>query len=101
MSNSTGLGSFNQTATHTVEVIECSTDAVDVEHTDKPCGVYVVEVEPTPEAEVTEVPCCFAVDDSDNIVDAVPTSFARVPKAAESPIEPVYGYDAYDSYESY
>ena len=101
MSNSTGFGSYNQTATHTIDVIGCSTDTVDDEDTDKPCGVYVVEVEPTPEAEVTDVPCCFVVDGSDNIVDTVPTSFSKVPKAAESPIEPVYGYDAYDSYDSY
>ena len=96
MSNSTGLGSFNQTATHTVDVIGCSTDVDDAENTDKPCGVYVVEVEPTPEAEVTDMPCCVVVDGSENMVDAVPTSFSKVPKGAESPMEPVYGYDAYD-----
>ena len=99
MLNSTDFDSFNQTATDAVDVVACATDVVDAEATDKPCGI-VYEVEPIVDAEVTDKPCSSIVDGCEIVVDTVPTSFSTVPKAAESPVEPVFGYD-YDSYESY
>ena len=102
MLNSTDFDSFNQTATDAVAVVACATDVTDADVTDSPCDI-VYEIEPVTEPEVTDKPCCVAADGSDNVVYAVPTSFSTVPKAAESPLEPVYGYDfdAYDSYDSY